>query len=154
MVTRIHRPLRIVAFNPDGIWRHRYELSKQLQGLHIDVGLFSETRLKPREKLFVPNYHFYQIDCYPERKARTAIAVRKGIPHMTSSCFGTSNRGLHTNWYLQNTTLQRWCGELLNFRNKYILAGDLYSRGWVDPVPDPLLFFLVVPGIEPGPPDL
>jgi hypothetical protein len=29
-----------------------------------------------------------------------------------------------------------------------------YSRGWVDPVPDPLLFFLVVPGIEPGPPDL
>jgi hypothetical protein len=23
----------------------------------------------------------------------------------------------------------------------------------VDPVPDPLLFFLVVPGIEPGPPD-
>jgi hypothetical protein len=24
----------------------------------------------------------------------------------------------------------------------------------VDPVPDPLLFFLVVPGIEPGPPDL
>jgi hypothetical protein len=24
----------------------------------------------------------------------------------------------------------------------------------VDPVPDPLLFFLVVPGIEPEPPDL
>jgi hypothetical protein len=24
----------------------------------------------------------------------------------------------------------------------------------VDLVPDPLLFFLVVPGIEPGPPDL
>jgi hypothetical protein len=24
----------------------------------------------------------------------------------------------------------------------------------VDPVPDALLFFLVVPGIEPGPPDL
>jgi hypothetical protein len=24
----------------------------------------------------------------------------------------------------------------------------------VHPVPDPLLFFLVVPGIEPGPPDL
>jgi hypothetical protein len=24
----------------------------------------------------------------------------------------------------------------------------------VDPVPDPQLFFLVVPGIEPGPPDL
>jgi hypothetical protein len=36
----------------------------------------------------------------------------------------------------------------------YQVAPRLYSRGWVDPVPDPLLFFLVVPGIEPGPPDL
>jgi hypothetical protein len=36
----------------------------------------------------------------------------------------------------------------------YQVAPQLYSRGWVDLVPDPLLFFLVVPGIEPGPPDL
>jgi hypothetical protein len=35
------------------------------------------------------------------------------------------------------------------------VAPQLYSRGWVDPVPDPLLFFFwLVPGIEPGPPDL
>jgi hypothetical protein len=33
------------------------------------------------------------------------------------------------------------------------VAPQLYSRGWVDPVPDPLLFFLVVLGIEPGPPE-
>jgi hypothetical protein len=49
----------------------------------------------------------------------------------------------------------------------YQVAPQLYSRGWVDPVPDPLLVFLspppplffspenlVVPGIEPGPPNL
>jgi hypothetical protein len=36
----------------------------------------------------------------------------------------------------------------------YQVAPQLYSRGCVDPVPDPLRFFLVVPGIEPGPPDL
>jgi hypothetical protein len=36
----------------------------------------------------------------------------------------------------------------------YQVAPQLYSRGRVDPVPDPLLFFLVVPGIEPGPSDL
>jgi amino acid transporter len=36
----------------------------------------------------------------------------------------------------------------------YQVAPQLYSRGWVDPVPDPLVFFLVVPGIEPGPPNL
>jgi hypothetical protein len=35
----------------------------------------------------------------------------------------------------------------------YQVAPQLYSRGWVDPVTDPLLS-LVVPGIEPGPPDL
>jgi hypothetical protein len=36
----------------------------------------------------------------------------------------------------------------------YQVAPQLYSRGWVDPVPDPLLFFLVVSGIETGNPDL
>jgi hypothetical protein len=46
-------------------------------------------------------------------------------------------------------------GRILGFldRSRYILfqvASQLYSRGWVDPVPDPVLFFLVVPGIEPG----
>jgi hypothetical protein len=36
----------------------------------------------------------------------------------------------------------------------YQVAFQLYSRGWVDPVPDSLLFSLVLPGIEPEPPDL
>jgi hypothetical protein len=36
----------------------------------------------------------------------------------------------------------------------YQVAPQLHSRDWVDRVPDPLLFFLVVSGIEPGPPDL
>jgi hypothetical protein len=36
----------------------------------------------------------------------------------------------------------------------YQVAPELYSQARVDPVPDPLLFFLVVPAIEPGPPDL
>jgi hypothetical protein len=34
----------------------------------------------------------------------------------------------------------------------YQVAPQLYSGGWVDPVSDPLLFFLVVPGIETGTP--
>jgi hypothetical protein len=37
----------------------------------------------------------------------------------------------------------------------YQVVPQLYSRGRVDPVPEILTFlFLVVPGIEPGPPDL
>jgi hypothetical protein len=75
MTTRVHRPLEVIAFNANGIGRQRYELSKQLQDLHV------ETHLKPHETFFIPNYHFYRTDHHPGRKGGTAIEVRKGIPH-------------------------------------------------------------------------
>jgi hypothetical protein len=42
-------------------------------------------------------------------------------------------------------------GRILGFLDQsrycfFQVAPHLYSRGWVDPIPDPLLFFLVVPG--------
>jgi hypothetical protein len=58
--------------NANGIWRQRCELSKQLQDLHVDVALLSDTHFKPRERFFNPNYHFYPTDRFPGRK---------GIPH-------------------------------------------------------------------------
>jgi hypothetical protein len=42
---------------------------------------FSETHLKPHERFFIPNFYLYRTDCYPGRKGRTAVAVRKGITH-------------------------------------------------------------------------
>jgi hypothetical protein len=42
--------------------------SKLLQGLHIDVGLLSETHLKPNERFFIHNYHFYQTGRFSGRK--------------------------------------------------------------------------------------
>ncbi|PNF35683.1 hypothetical protein B7P43_G17443 [Cryptotermes secundus] len=81
MATRVHRPLKVIAFNANGIGRQRYELSKQLQDLHVDVALFSETHLKPHERFFIPNYYFYRIDRQSGRNGGTAVAVRKGIPH-------------------------------------------------------------------------
>jgi hypothetical protein len=39
MAVRIHRPFEVTAFNANGIRRHRHELSKQLQDLHLDVAL-------------------------------------------------------------------------------------------------------------------
>jgi exonuclease III len=81
MATRVHRPLKVIAFNANGIGRQRYELSKQLQELHVDVSLCSETHLKPHERFFIPNFHLYRTDCHPGRKGGTAVAVRKGIPH-------------------------------------------------------------------------
>jgi hypothetical protein len=47
MATRVYMPLKVAAFNANGIGRQCYELSKQLQGHHIDVALLSETHLKP-----------------------------------------------------------------------------------------------------------
>jgi hypothetical protein len=37
------------------------------------------------KRLFVPDYNFYRIDSFRGRKAATAVAVRKGIPHSSSS---------------------------------------------------------------------
>jgi hypothetical protein len=48
--------------------RQRYELSKQLQDLHVDVALFSETRLKSHERFFISNYHFYRTDRHQQRQ--------------------------------------------------------------------------------------
>jgi hypothetical protein len=81
MAAKVHRPLKVIAFKAIGIWRRRYELSKQMQDLYIDVALPSETHLKPHERFFIPNYHFYPANCCPGRKGGTVIAIRKGIPH-------------------------------------------------------------------------
>jgi hypothetical protein len=81
MATRIQRPIKVIAFNANGTGRQRYELSKELEDLHLDVALFSETHLKPHERFFIPNYHLYQIDRYSGRKGGTAVIVGKGIPH-------------------------------------------------------------------------
>jgi hypothetical protein len=78
MANRSHGPLKVIQFNANGISE---QFSKQLQELHIDMALFSETLLKPYEKFYVPNYHFYRIDHQRGRKGGTAIAVTKGIPH-------------------------------------------------------------------------
>jgi hypothetical protein len=56
MTARMHRPLKIIAFNANGIWRQRCELCKQLQGLHIDVALLSDSYLKPHERLYIVVY--------------------------------------------------------------------------------------------------
>jgi hypothetical protein len=45
------------------------------------VALFSETHLKPHQRIFIPNFHFYCNNRYPGRKGRTAVTVKKGIPH-------------------------------------------------------------------------
>jgi hypothetical protein len=140
MAARFHRPL---AFNANGIGRQRCELSKQLQELHIDVALFSETHLKPHERFFIPNYHFYRTDRFPGRKGGTAVAVRKGVPHnhvdlhpfisieATGVCIPIGNSELMLATVYKSPG-RAWSDadviELLNFRPKSVLAGDLNAK--------------------------
>jgi hypothetical protein len=65
MAARVHRPLKVIAFNANGIWMRRYELGKQLQDLHINEAVLSETHLKHHEWFIIPNYHFCLTDRFP-----------------------------------------------------------------------------------------
>jgi hypothetical protein len=142
MATRVHRPLKVLAFNANGIGRQRYDLSKQLQDLHIDVALFSETHLKP-ERFYIQNFHFYRTDRYPGRKGGTAVAVRRGIPHnhvdlpplglveATGVCIPVGNSEVLFAAVYKSPG-HAWCDaeiiELLRLRPKSILAGDLKAK--------------------------
>jgi hypothetical protein len=97
-----------------------------------------------------------------------SVIINKQTPwsESTSELYRPIDRRLSAKWL--PTFADRGCHvvsvtdpycRILGFldRSRYFLyqvAPQLYLRGWVDPVPDPLRFYVVVPGIEPGPPDL
>jgi hypothetical protein len=122
--------------------KQRYELSKQLQDLQVDVALFSEIYLKP-QRFFISNYHVYRTDRHPGRKGGNVVAVRRGVPHsyvdlpplvsveMTGVCIPIGNseillasvyKSLGCAWSDADIT------ELLSFRRRSILAGDLNAK--------------------------
>jgi hypothetical protein len=143
MTSRVYRPLKILAFNANGIERQRQELSKQLQDLSIDVALFSETHLKPHERFFITNYHVYRMDRYPGRKGGTTIAIMKGIPHdhveqpalvsveATGDCIPVGNNVVLLAAVYKSPG-RPWNStgilKLLGFKEKTILAGDLNAK--------------------------
>jgi hypothetical protein len=52
MAARVHRPPKVIEFYANSTWRLHYDLSKQLQDLHINVALLSETSQTPYEVLY------------------------------------------------------------------------------------------------------
>jgi hypothetical protein len=143
MTAKVFRPFKVMAFNVNLICWQGYELSKQLQDSHIDVLLLSEAHLKPHKRLFIPNCHFYWTGRFLWTNGSTASAVRKGIPHThvdlhpfasvesTGVCILIGNNEVllaavyrspgHT-WNDADIT------ELLSFRRKSLLAGDLNAK--------------------------
>jgi hypothetical protein len=99
--------------------------------------------LNPHERFHIPNYHFYRTNSFTGRNGVIDVAVRKGIPHKhvdlpplvsveaTGVCIPISNSELLL------TALYKSPGrassdadiiELLSFRRKSILAGDLNAK--------------------------
>jgi hypothetical protein len=107
------------------------------------VGPFSETNLKPHERLFIPNYHFHRTDRYPGRKGETAVEVGKSIPlnhvdlpplvsaEVTGVCIPIGNSEVQLASVYKSpgrAWIDAGITELLSFRCKPILAGDLNAK--------------------------
>jgi hypothetical protein len=138
MATRVHRPLKVLAFNASCTGRQRYGLRKKLQDLHVDVVLITETHLKPHS-----NFHFCRTDRHPGRKGETAVAVRKGIPHThvdlrplisieaTGVCIPIGNSVVLLAAVCRSPGRTRSDADItepLSFRRKSILTGDLNAK--------------------------
>jgi hypothetical protein len=138
MATTVHRPLKIIPINANGIGRKRYELRKQLQ----DVALLSETHFKPHEKFFIPNCHFYLTDPYRGRKAELPLQLEKASLTTLQTCppFSVEATGICIPTGNNEVILaavyefpgRAWNDadiiELLSFKHKNILAGDLNDK--------------------------
>jgi hypothetical protein len=109
----------------------------------MDVALLSNTHLKTYDRFFIPNHHHYRTECFPGRKGRTAVAVRKGIPHnhvdqpllvsieVPRVCIPIGNNEVLLAAVLKSPG-HVWNDkdiiELLSFRHKSLLAGDLNAK--------------------------
>jgi hypothetical protein len=145
MAIGVHRPLKFLAFNANGFGRQRYELSKQLQDLHVDVVLFTETHLKPHERFFIPNFHFYRTNHYPGTKG--ILHNHEDLPPIvsvvaTGVCIPIGNSEVLLAAVYKSPG-RAWSDaditELISFRPKSILAGDLNAKNpfWNNTVSNP-----------------
>jgi hypothetical protein len=107
------------------------------------VALLSETHLKPHERFFIPNYHYYRTNCFQGRKVKTAVAVRKGIPHnhvdllllvsieATGVCKPTGNSEVLLAAVYKSpghASNDADITQFLSFRQKSLLEGDLNAK--------------------------
>jgi hypothetical protein len=99
--------------------------------------------LKPHERVFIPNYQIYRTDRFSGIKGETAVAVRKGISYnhvdlpplvliqATGVCIPSSSSEILLAAVYKSPG-SAWNDadiiELLSFRRKSIVAGDLNAK--------------------------
>jgi hypothetical protein len=80
MATRVHRLLKVIAFNANNIVRQLYDLSKQLEDLRVDVALFSETHLKLMRGSLFQISTFTEPTAIRAEKAELLLQLKKVFP--------------------------------------------------------------------------
>jgi hypothetical protein len=86
MAARVHRPLKVIAFNANGIWRQRSEFSKQLQDLHTDVALPQRHISNPMRDSSLQIITFIILMASLEEKAELPLQLKKAFPTTTQTC--------------------------------------------------------------------
>jgi hypothetical protein len=89
--------------------------------IHVDVALFSETNLKPYVRFQLPNYDIYRT-CREDRQLRKASVTHAQPFGKTEIYIATVYKSPQKLW------IDTDIAELLGFRNKSILAGDLNAK--------------------------
>jgi hypothetical protein len=136
-------------------WRH---FLNTVTDFRIDVAIFiwiCENRKERRTRIL--NY-FSKVTA-KEKKNSVSSVSKRTIPterpplvsEVSTNFF--ADRGCHV------VSLTYPYSRILGFLDRshyyfFQVAPQLYSRGWVDPVPDPLLFFCSARESNMGPPDL
>jgi hypothetical protein len=146
LTTRVHRTLKVITFNANGIEREHQELSRQLQKHYINMALLSETHLKPHKRFFIPNFHIYQTNCFPSLREELLLQSKKCIPHnhvdlpplVLAEATGVWRSTGSSKILL--TAIYKFLGyawsdtditALLNLRRKSLVAGDLNAKNTV-----------------------
>jgi hypothetical protein len=126
MASRVHRSLKVIAINANGIGRQRYELSKQLQDLHVDVALLRDISNLTRGSIFqiLTSIEFITtreyVDLHPLISIEaTGVCIPIGNNEiLIAAVYRSPGRA----WSDADTT------GLLSFRKKSILAGDMNAK--------------------------
>lgn len=73
--------LKILYWNSQSLYHKSIEVFDYFINNHIDIGLFTETWLKPKQKLSHHKYEIYRADRTDAERGGVAIAIRKDIRH-------------------------------------------------------------------------
>lgn len=137
--------LKIISWNCNGIESKIPELTKFVKQNKIDIILLGETRLNPKNKISIPNYHAYRTDRPKTPTAPssggTAILIRKNIIHQ-HVILPTTVESTTIHLKLKNKITQisavyksprvilhhNDLNILTNHNGPFIIAGDLNSK--------------------------